>query len=218
MTTLTQSHLRSDPSSPPFVEHDPARPAPPSPSSCERPMVSMTSPSSPAPSRSTPKSPTSPPNSPASGSRSHPRLRHGRRRRPQVRHRCRPARRTGGAQPRRPPVPLRRPAEILAEVAASDTEGSTEILQRAYTAPIRPELIGRRVEEIKSGGVAAAVSVTPPNAKRLAPAIRDARPTSSSSSPPLPPRATSPARTRTDPARTDRRHGHPHAGRQHRRL
>ncbi len=66
------------------------------------------------------------------------------------------------------------PTEILAEVAASDTEGATEILQRAYTTPIRAELVGRRVEEIKAGGVAAAVSVTPPNAKWLAPIVRDA--------------------------------------------
>ncbi|MCY3923868.1 MAG: IMP dehydrogenase, partial [Chloroflexi bacterium] len=37
------------------------------------------------------------------------------------------------------------PAEVLEEVAASDTETATEILQRAYTAPIRDELIGLRV-------------------------------------------------------------------------
>ena len=66
------------------------------------------------------------------------------------------------------------PDEVLAEVASSDTEGATEILQRAYTAPIRGELIGRRISEIKAGGVAAAVSVTPPNAKQLARTVREA--------------------------------------------
>jgi len=66
------------------------------------------------------------------------------------------------------------PAEVLEEVAASDTDGATEILQRAYTAPIRAELVGRRVSEIKAGGVAAAVAVTPPNAKRLAPIVQEA--------------------------------------------
>ena len=66
------------------------------------------------------------------------------------------------------------PEAVLEEVAASDTEGATAILQRAYTTPIRDELVGRRVAEIKAGGSAAAVSVTPPNAKRLAPAVRDA--------------------------------------------
>ena len=67
------------------------------------------------------------------------------------------------------------PEAILAEVAASDTDGATEILQRAYTAPIRDELIGRRIAEIKAGGAAAAVSVTPPNAKRLAGIVREAQ-------------------------------------------
>ena len=67
------------------------------------------------------------------------------------------------------------PAEVLEEVAASDTEGATEILQRAYTAPIRAELVGRRVSEIKAGGGAAAVSVTPPNAKRLTPIVHEAQ-------------------------------------------
>ena len=66
------------------------------------------------------------------------------------------------------------PDEVLAEVASSDTEGATEILQRAYTAPIRDELIGRRISEIKAGGVAAAVSVTPPNAKQLARTVHEA--------------------------------------------
>ena len=66
------------------------------------------------------------------------------------------------------------PDEVLQEVAESDTESSTAILQKAYETPIRGELVGRRVTEIKAGGVAAAVSVTPPNAKRLAPAVRDA--------------------------------------------
>ena len=66
------------------------------------------------------------------------------------------------------------PDEVLQEVAESDTESSTAILQKAYETPIRDELVGRRVAEIKAGGVTAAVSVTPPNAKRLAPAVRDA--------------------------------------------
>ena len=51
------------------------------------------------------------------------------------------------------------PAEVLQEVAGSDTETATAILQRAYMTPIRDELVGLRVQEIKDGGVAAAVSV-----------------------------------------------------------
>ncbi len=66
------------------------------------------------------------------------------------------------------------PDSILAEVAGSDTEGATEILQQAYTHPIRPELVAQRIQEIKDGGVRAAVSVTPPNAKKLAPIVDEA--------------------------------------------
>lgn len=58
------------------------------------------------------------------------------------------------------------PEAVLEEVAASDTEGATAILQRAYTTPIRDELVGRRVAEIKAGGAAAAVSVTPPRDRK----------------------------------------------------
>ena len=66
------------------------------------------------------------------------------------------------------------PDEVLARVAASDQEGATAILQEAYTTPIRPDLVAARIQQIVDGGVPAAVSVTPPNTKRLAPAIRDA--------------------------------------------
>ncbi|MCY3918588.1 MAG: GuaB3 family IMP dehydrogenase-related protein [Chloroflexi bacterium] len=66
------------------------------------------------------------------------------------------------------------PDDVLARVAASDQEGATAILQEAYTTPIRPELVAARIQQIVDGGVPAAVSVTPPNTKRLAPIIRDA--------------------------------------------
>ena len=68
------------------------------------------------------------------------------------------------------------PSEVLEEVATSDTETATEILQRAYTTPIRHELVGLRVQQIKDGGVSAAVSITPPNAKQFASTIKDAAP------------------------------------------
>ena len=66
------------------------------------------------------------------------------------------------------------PDSILAEVAGSDTEGATQILQKAYTQPIRSELVGQRIQEIKDGGGRAAVSVTPPNTKKLAPLVDEA--------------------------------------------
>ncbi|PZC42894.1 MAG: IMP dehydrogenase [Chloroflexi bacterium] len=66
------------------------------------------------------------------------------------------------------------PDEILNRVAASDREGATAILQQAYTSPIQPELVIKRIRQIKDGGVKAAVSVTPPNTKKIAPAVQEA--------------------------------------------
>ena len=66
------------------------------------------------------------------------------------------------------------PDAVLAEVAATDTQGATELLQKAYETPIRAELVGKRIEQIKNGGVAAAISLTPPSAKKLAPVVHDA--------------------------------------------
>ena len=66
------------------------------------------------------------------------------------------------------------PDEILNRVAASDREGATAILQEAYTSPIQPELVIKRIRQIKDGGVKAAVSVTPPNTKKIAPAVQEA--------------------------------------------
>jgi len=63
---------------------------------------------------------------------------------------------------------------ILAEVAGTDAAGATALLQKAYQTPIREDLVARRIHEIKDGGVQAAVSVTPPNTKRLAPIVEEA--------------------------------------------
>jgi IMP dehydrogenase len=62
-----------------------------------------------------------------------------------------------------------RPAEPLAEIAAAPREAVTELMQRLYQAPIRDDLVARRVHEIKASGVAAAVSATPSLADRLGP-------------------------------------------------
>lgn len=61
------------------------------------------------------------------------------------------------------------PAEPLATIAAASRESATELMQRLYQAPIRDDLVARRVEEIKRGGVVAAVSSTPSLADRLGP-------------------------------------------------
>ena len=66
------------------------------------------------------------------------------------------------------------PDAVLADVAASDTAKATEILQKAYATAIREDLVGKRIGQIRDGGVIVAVSVTPPNAKRLAGVSQDA--------------------------------------------
>ncbi len=66
------------------------------------------------------------------------------------------------------------PEEPLAEIAAAPRETVTELMQRLYQAPIRDELVARRVAEIKAAGVKAAVSTTPSLAERLGPVAREA--------------------------------------------
>ena len=58
---------------------------------------------------------------------------------------------------------------IYEEIAASPREEATAIMQRIYAAPQKPELIAKKVEEVKKGGGIAAVSFVPQNAKRMAP-------------------------------------------------
>jgi len=61
------------------------------------------------------------------------------------------------------------PASLFQEIAAASKTKVTSILQRFYGEPIQPELIGRRVEQMKAEGVAVAVSCTPANTKKFAP-------------------------------------------------
>jgi len=61
------------------------------------------------------------------------------------------------------------PDAVLREIAAASLEESTRIIQHVYQQPIRDELIGKRIEQIKAGGGIPVVSTTPPNTKRFAP-------------------------------------------------
>jgi IMP dehydrogenase len=65
------------------------------------------------------------------------------------------------------------PGSILQEVASASRDEATILLQKAYQAPIRDDLIAQRIHEIKAGGAVAAVSVTPMNTKRMAPLIQE---------------------------------------------
>ena len=67
------------------------------------------------------------------------------------------------------------PREILAEIAAAPDDKTTVLLQQIYSKPIKENLIGERIQAIKKAGGVCAVSVTPANAKRLAPIISEAQ-------------------------------------------
>ena len=66
------------------------------------------------------------------------------------------------------------PGDVLSQIVEAPNEKVTEVLQRAYAAPVREDLVGVRVQEIKSSGAKCAVSVTPASTKRLAPIAVDA--------------------------------------------
>src|SRR6188768_2132974 len=51
--------------------------------------------------------------------------------------------------------------EQLERISSFPKEVATREMQEIYREPIKPELIGRRVEEIKSHGVVVAASLTP---------------------------------------------------------
>ena len=62
----------------------------------------------------------------------------------------------------------------IQEVVAASQEDSAAVIQHLTAAPIKEELIGRRVREIKEGGGVVAVACTPANTKKLAPIAVDA--------------------------------------------
>ena len=66
------------------------------------------------------------------------------------------------------------PDEILGQIVETPEEDVTALLQRLYSAPVRDDLVGARVEEMKQDGAKCAVSVTPASTKRLAPVAAEA--------------------------------------------
>lgn len=51
--------------------------------------------------------------------------------------------------------------EQLARIAEASPQESTRIMQEIYSEPIKPELVGQRISEIKARGAVAAASLTP---------------------------------------------------------
>ena len=66
------------------------------------------------------------------------------------------------------------PAEVLEQVVKADKDEVTSLIQKLYLEPIKEELIGRRVEELKKAGVLAAVSSIPQKAERFAALAQEA--------------------------------------------
>jgi len=63
---------------------------------------------------------------------------------------------------------------ILSEIAETPADHIIEKMQKLYTAPVRDDLIIRRIQEIKAGGGFAAISAIPPTAPRIAAAAIEA--------------------------------------------
>ena len=59
------------------------------------------------------------------------------------------------------------PAEAIEQIVRGEVEETTNIVQKLYQAPIKEQLIAKRVEEIKAGNVPCAVSTIPQNARRF---------------------------------------------------
>jgi len=66
------------------------------------------------------------------------------------------------------------PDPLLAEIAELAPEKATERMQQIYLEPVKPELVSRRIREIKEAGVTTCASVTPQKTAQLVPAILDA--------------------------------------------
>src|SRR5580693_4183128 len=66
------------------------------------------------------------------------------------------------------------PSEVLEEIVKADKDEVTTLIQKLYLEPIKEELIGRRVEELKKGGVLAAVSSIPQKAERFSAIAQEA--------------------------------------------
>jgi IMP dehydrogenase len=66
------------------------------------------------------------------------------------------------------------PEPIYEEIAALPEEKATRRMQELYAEPLKDELIGRRIREIKEGGVVASASLTPQRVERYAKLVLEA--------------------------------------------
>jgi IMP dehydrogenase len=66
------------------------------------------------------------------------------------------------------------PEPIYEEIASLPEEKATRRMQELYAEPLKDELIGRRIREIKEGGVVASASLTPQRVERYAKLVLEA--------------------------------------------
>ena len=66
------------------------------------------------------------------------------------------------------------PYSVLEEITSMPQSEVTRYLQQVYAEPIKEELIGKRVSEIKQSGAVCAISFTPQNTKRMSPVAVEA--------------------------------------------
>ncbi len=66
------------------------------------------------------------------------------------------------------------PYSVLEEITSMPQGEVTQYLQQVYSQPVREDLVGQRVREIKQSGAVCAVSFTPQNAKRMSPVAVEA--------------------------------------------
>jgi IMP dehydrogenase len=66
------------------------------------------------------------------------------------------------------------PDPVYEEIASLPDDKATRRMQDLYREPVKDELIGRRIEEIKAGGVTSCASITPQRVPRYAPLVLEA--------------------------------------------
>jgi IMP dehydrogenase len=66
------------------------------------------------------------------------------------------------------------PDSVYEEIASLPDQKATRRMQEIYFEPIKEELIGKRIQEIKGGGVTSCASLTPQKVTRFAPLILEA--------------------------------------------
>src|SRR3990172_2942744 len=66
------------------------------------------------------------------------------------------------------------PEPIYEEIASLPDEKATRRRQELYAEPVKPELMGKRIEEIKAGGVVSCASLTPQRVEQYASLVLEA--------------------------------------------